>query len=69
MSILIDNNTKEMLACLYLPLPPTHTLTKQPVLKFPITVSYHALVNALTPKLNPSMQRCLTRYFTADFAS
>jgi hypothetical protein len=26
-------------------------------------------VNPLTPELNPSAQRCLTRYFTGDFAS
>jgi hypothetical protein len=25
------------------------------------------LFNPLTPKLNPFMQRCLTRYFTGDF--
>jgi hypothetical protein len=26
-------------------------------------------VNSLTPELNPFMQRCLTRFFTAGFAS
>jgi hypothetical protein len=26
-------------------------------------------VNPLTPKLNPSGQRCLTRFFTGDFVS
>jgi hypothetical protein len=26
-------------------------------------------INPLTPELNPSAQRCLTRYFTGDFAS
>jgi hypothetical protein len=26
-------------------------------------------INYLTPKLNPSAQRCLTRFFTGDFAS
>jgi hypothetical protein len=26
-------------------------------------------VNPLTPELNPSAQRCLTRFFTGDFAS
>jgi hypothetical protein len=26
------------------------------------------IVNPLTPELNPSAQRCLTRYFTGDFA-
>jgi hypothetical protein len=25
--------------------------------------------NPLTPELNPSAQRCLTRYFTGDLAS
>jgi hypothetical protein len=28
-----------------------------------------AMFNRLTPELNPSMQRCLTRFFTGDFAS
>jgi hypothetical protein len=28
-----------------------------------------ALFNPLTPELNPSAQRCLTRFFTGDFAS
>jgi hypothetical protein len=28
-----------------------------------------AYVNPLTPKLNPSAQRYLTRFFTGDFAS
>jgi hypothetical protein len=26
-------------------------------------------INPLTPELNQSAQRCLTRYFTGDFAS
>jgi hypothetical protein len=26
-------------------------------------------INPLTPELNPSAQRCLTRFFTRDFAS
>jgi hypothetical protein len=26
-------------------------------------------INPLTPELNPSTQRCLTRFFTGDFAS
>jgi hypothetical protein len=26
-------------------------------------------LNPLTPELNPSAQRCLTRFFTGDFAS
>jgi hypothetical protein len=26
-------------------------------------------VNSLTPELNPSAQRCLTRFFTGDFVS
>jgi hypothetical protein len=28
-----------------------------------------AVVNPLTPELNPSAQRCMTRFFTGDFAS
>jgi hypothetical protein len=32
-------------------------------------VKFILLVNPLTPELNPSAQRCLTRYFTGDFAS
>jgi hypothetical protein len=31
------------------------------------SVSYK--INPLTPELNPSAQRCLTRLFTGDFAS
>jgi hypothetical protein len=27
------------------------------------------IINPLTPELNPSAQRCLTRFFTGDFAS
>jgi hypothetical protein len=27
------------------------------------------LLNPLTPELNPSAQRCLTRFFTGNFAS
>jgi hypothetical protein len=26
-------------------------------------------INPLTPELNPSVQRCLKRFFTGDFAS
>jgi hypothetical protein len=26
-------------------------------------------INPLTPELNPSAQRCMTRFFTVDFAS
>jgi hypothetical protein len=26
-------------------------------------------INPLTPELNPTTQRCLTRFFTGDFAS
>jgi hypothetical protein len=29
----------------------------------------NASFNPLTPELNPFAQRCLTRFFTADFAS
>jgi hypothetical protein len=28
-----------------------------------------ALFNLLNPELNPSAQRCLTRFFTGDFSS
>jgi hypothetical protein len=31
-------------------------------------VSWNVRVNPLTPELNPSAQRCLTRFFTTDFA-
>jgi hypothetical protein len=31
--------------------------------------SDYIVINPLTPELNPSAQRCLTRYFTGDFAS
>jgi hypothetical protein len=27
------------------------------------------MINHLTPELNPSAQRCLTKYFTGDFVS
>jgi hypothetical protein len=30
---------------------------------------FYYYVNPFTPELNPAAQRCLTRYFTADFAS
>jgi hypothetical protein len=30
---------------------------------------YKNPINPLTPELNPSAQRCLTRLFTGDFAS
>jgi hypothetical protein len=32
-------------------------------------VLYLLPINSLTPELNPSEQRCLTRFFTGDFAS
>jgi hypothetical protein len=36
-----------------------------------VTVSVHCryLINPLTPELNPSAQRCLTRFFSGAFAS
>jgi hypothetical protein len=34
-----------------------------------IIASFHVVINPLTPELNPSAQRCLTRFFTGDFAS
>jgi hypothetical protein len=36
--------------------------------KSPLGTDKHK-VNPLTPELNPSAQRCLTRIFTGDFAS
>jgi hypothetical protein len=33
------------------------------------TFYVNLIVNPLTPKLNPSAQRCLTRIFSGDFAS
>jgi hypothetical protein len=30
---------------------------------------HHFTINPLTPELNPSAQRCLTRFFTGNFAS
>jgi hypothetical protein len=32
-------------------------------------VCIYAIVNPLTPDLNPTAQRCLTKFFTGDFAS
>jgi hypothetical protein len=32
-------------------------------------LQYHFVFNPLTPELNPSAQRCLTRFFTGDFSS
>jgi flagellar biosynthesis protein FliP len=34
-----------------------------------IMVVLASLFSSLTPELNPSAQRCLTRFFTGDFAS
>jgi hypothetical protein len=36
---------------------------------FPLSHQDIILFNTLTPELNPSAQRCLTRFFTGDFAS
>jgi hypothetical protein len=33
------------------------------------TAEQYVMINPLTPELNPSAQRCLTRFFTGDFAS
>jgi hypothetical protein len=38
--------------------------TSKDFLVFPL-----AIINTLTPQLHPSAQRCLTRYFSGDFAS
>jgi hypothetical protein len=42
-----------------------------PRLRLLYTVPYFIIIyfNPLTPELNPSAQRCLTRIFTGDFAS
>jgi hypothetical protein len=32
-------------------------------------LGFHIGINPLTPELNPSAQRRLTRFFTGDFAS
>jgi hypothetical protein len=48
---------------------------KQPVLKFVVRMyperatTRRGKFNPLTPELNTSAQRCLTRFFTEDFAS
>jgi hypothetical protein len=39
------------------------------VLSFVQCISCSQYINSLTPELNPSTQRCLTRFFTGDFAS
>jgi hypothetical protein len=41
-----------------------------PFLKEAVFIStFTVLSNPLTPELNPSAQRCLTRFFTGDFTS
>jgi hypothetical protein len=30
---------------------------------------HDCVIKPLTPELNPSAQRCMTRFFTGDFAS
>jgi hypothetical protein len=37
------------------------------IINFPKSIV--SIVNPLMPELNPSAQRCLTKFFTADFAS
>jgi hypothetical protein len=32
-----------------------------------LTPRMRVIVNPLTPELNPSAQRCLTKFFTGDF--
>jgi hypothetical protein len=34
-----------------------------------LAIEFFCDINPLTPELNPSAQRCLTRNFTGDFAS
>jgi hypothetical protein len=36
---------------------------------YSFVLAIHSDVNPLTPELNPSSQRCLTRSFTGDYAS
>jgi hypothetical protein len=33
------------------------------------TVHSRCVINPLTPELNPSAQRCMTRFFSGDFHS
>jgi hypothetical protein len=42
---------------------------KEEELKIVMAKGKQKKINPLTPVLNPSAQRCLTRYFTGDFAS
>jgi hypothetical protein len=45
-------------------------LIPQSIAIYPRTFSNHVdSIKPLTPELNPSAQRCLTKYFTWDFAS
>jgi hypothetical protein len=46
----------------YLPWRPVMTEIK-------LQMMCYGLINPLTLELNPSAQRCLTRFFTGDFAS
>jgi hypothetical protein len=37
--------------------------------QFKIKIFGYGFINPLTPELNSSTQRCMTRFFTGDFAS
>jgi hypothetical protein len=50
--------------------PYSATLTRRPQQSVKIKPLLHGIpINPLTPELNPSAQRCLTKFFTGDFAS
>jgi hypothetical protein len=59
----IENRTRGLPAC---------SIVSQPTAPEPASenrLKYEGKINPLTPELNPSAQRCLTRFFTEDFAS
>jgi hypothetical protein len=65
-----SNLVQLLWVCLF----PPWTCKRQDITWNYVTTTYHILsnsffINPLTPELNPSAQRCLTRSFTADFAS
>jgi hypothetical protein len=39
------------------------------ILEYSLITKNDFTINPLTPELNPSAQRCLTRFFTVDFSS
>jgi hypothetical protein len=53
---------------------PAHYILSFLIIRTSLAPSFYSAlpansVNPLTPELNPSAQRCLTRFFTGDFAS